>query len=109
MDLEKFTDRAKGFLQAAQTIALREEHQQVTPEHLLKALLDDKEGLAAQLIEAAGGNPVAALKAIEAELAKTPKVQGASAQMYFSQDLSRVLDQASQAAEKAGDSYVTAE
>src|SRR4051794_16552943 len=106
MDLEKFTDRAKGFLQAAQTIALRETHQQVTPEHLLKALLDDKEGMAAQLIEAAGGDPLRALNATEAELKKLPQVQGAAAQTFMSPDLSRLLDQAEQAAEKAGDSFV---
>ena len=109
MDLEKFTDRAKGFLQAAQTIALRDNHQQVTQEHLLKALLDDKEGLAAQLIAAAGGDAAKALKATEAELKKLPKVEGSNTQTYMSQDLSRVLDQAVQAAEKAGDSYVTPE
>jgi ATP-dependent Clp protease ATP-binding subunit ClpB len=109
MDLEKFTDRAKGFLQAAQTIAVRETHQQVTQEHLLKALLDDKEGLAAQLITAAGGDAGKALSATEAELAKLPKVQGSNTQLYISQDLSRVLDQAQQAAEKTGDSFVTAE
>ena len=109
MDLEKFTDRAKGFLQAAQTIAIRETHQQVTQEHLLKALLDDREGLAAQLINSAGGDAPRALAAVEAELAKLPKVQGSNAHTYMSQDLSRVLDQAQQAAEKAGDSFVTAE
>ena len=109
MDLEKFTDRAKGFLQAAQTIAIRETHQQVTQEHLLKALLDDKEGLAAQLITSAGGDAGRALAAVEAELAKLAKVQGSNAQTFMSQDLSRVLDQAQQAAEKAGDSFVTAE
>src|SRR6185437_1902841 len=108
MDLEKFTDRAKGFLQAAQTIALRDHHQQVTPEHLLKALLDDKEGMAAQLIEKAGGDPARALLLTETELKKAPRVEGAS-QMYFSQDLQRILDHAQQAAEKAGDSFVTAE
>ncbi len=109
MDLEKFTDRAKGFLQAAQTIALRDNHQKINSEHLLKALLDDKEGLAAQLIGAANGDVARALQATEAELAKLPKVEGSGAQMYFSQDLSRILDQAVQAAEKAGDSFVTAE
>ncbi len=109
MDLEKFTDRAKGFLQAAQTIALREGHQQVTQDHLLKALLDDKEGLAAQLIGAAGGDAAKALKATEAELKKLPKVEGSNSQTYLSQDLSRLLDQAGQTAEKAGDSFVTAE
>ena len=109
MDLEKFTDRAKGFLQAAQTIALRENHQQVTGEHLLKALLDDKEGMAAQLIETAGGDPARALNATEVELKKLPQVHGSAAQTYLSADLSRLLDQAAQAAEKAGDSFVTAE
>ena len=109
MDLEKFTDRAKGFLQAAQTIAIRETHQQVTQEHLLKALLDDKEGLAAQLIGGAGGDAAKALAATEAELKKLPKVEGSNAQTYMSQDLARVLDQATLAAEKAGDSFVTAE
>ncbi|MBD25678.1 MAG: ATP-dependent chaperone ClpB [Candidatus Marinimicrobia bacterium] len=109
MNLDKFTDRAKGFLQAAQTIALRENHQKINSEHLLKALLDDKEGLSAQLIGAANGDAVGALRETEAELAKLPKVEGSSAQMYFSQDLSRVLDQALQAAEKSGDSFVTAE
>ncbi|MGE4065134.1 MAG: ATP-dependent chaperone ClpB [Rhodospirillaceae bacterium] len=109
MDLEKFTDRAKGFLQAAQTIALRENHQQVTPEHLLKALLDDKEGLASQLIAGAGGQSARAKSEVDAEVKKLPKVEGRGAQMYMAQDLTRILDQAEQAAEKAGDSYVTAE
>ena len=109
MDQEKFTDRAKGFLQAAQTIALRENHQQVTPEHLLKALLDDKEGLASQLITGAGGDAVRAKADIEAEVKKLPKVEGRGAQMYMAQDLTRILDQAQQGAEKAGDSFVTAE
>jgi ATP-dependent Clp protease ATP-binding subunit ClpB len=109
MNSEKFTDRAKGFLQAAQTIALRDNHQQVTQEHLLKALLDDKEGMAAQLIGAAGGDSARAFTLTEVELKKLPKVEGAGSQMYMSQDLSRVLDQAQQAAEKAGDSFVTAE
>ncbi|MGE3477642.1 MAG: ATP-dependent chaperone ClpB [Rhodospirillaceae bacterium] len=109
MDLEKFTDRAKGFLQAAQTIAIRENHQQITPEHLLKALLDDKEGLASQLITGAGGDAARALRETEVEVRKLPKVEGRGAQMYMAQDLTRILDQAEQAAEKAGDSYVTAE
>jgi ATP-dependent Clp protease ATP-binding subunit ClpB len=109
MNLDKFTDRAKGFIQAAQTIALRSHHQHVTPEHLLKALLDDGEGLAAGLIRRAGGDPARALERTEQALAKLPAVQGAGAQMYLSQELSRALDQAEQAAEKAGDSFVTAE
>jgi ATP-dependent Clp protease ATP-binding subunit ClpB len=109
MNLEKFTDRAKGFIQAAQTIALRESHQQIAPEHLLKALLDDKEGMAAQLMSRAGADPPRALRDVEAELKKLPKIEGSGSQMYFSQDLSRILDQAEQAAGKAGDSFVTAE
>ncbi|MSO99129.1 MAG: ATP-dependent chaperone ClpB [Rhodospirillaceae bacterium] len=109
MALEKFTERAQGFVQAAQTIALRSNHQHVTPEHVLKALLDDPEGLAAGLIRRAGGDPVRALELTEKALSKLPAVQGAAAQMYLSQELSRVLDNAEQAAEKAGDSFVTAE
>ena len=75
MDIEKFTERSRGFLQAAQTIAIREFHQRLTPEHLLKALLDDEEGAAAGLIRAAGGNPDAAKQAVDAEIARMPKVQ----------------------------------
>jgi len=108
MDFEKFTDRAKGFVQAAQTIALRESHQQVTPEHLLKALLDDRQGLAANLLKAAGADPARALEAVDTALAKLPAVEGA-AQMYHAQSLAKVLVTAQDAAEKAGDSYVTAE
>jgi ATP-dependent Clp protease ATP-binding subunit ClpB len=107
MDIEKFTDRARGFLQAAQTIAIRDFHQRVTPEHLLKALLDDEEGAAAGLIKAAGGDPIAARTATEAELARQPKVKGEGAgQPQFTPDIVRVLDAAQQAATKAGDEYV---
>ena len=107
MDIEKFTERARGFLQAAQTIAIREFHQRITPEHLLKALLDDEEGAASGLIRAAGGNPQAARAAVEADLAKQPKVQGAGAgQPQFTPDIVRILDAAQQAAQKAGDEYV---
>ncbi len=108
MDIEKFTDRARGFLQAASTIAIREFHQQLTPEHLLKALLDDEEGAAAGLIRAAGGDDKAARAGVEAELAKQPKVQGggASGQPQITPALVRVLDGAQQAAQKAGDEYV---
>ena len=109
MNIEKFTDRSKGFLQAAQTIALREDHQQVTTEHLLKALLDDSEGMAAQLIEKAGGDPKKAIAGADQALNKHPKVQGGSGQMYFGQDLAKVLDQSQQLSDKAGDSYVTVE
>jgi len=108
MDIEKLTDRAKGFIQAAQTIALREHHQQVTPEHLLKALLDDPEGLAASLITAAGGDAEKARSGIDMEVGKLPRVEGASS-MYWAQQTTRLLDQAQQIGQKAGDSYVTVE
>ncbi len=109
MDLAKFSDRSQGFLQAAQTLALRAEHQQLTPAHLLKALLDDEEGLASGLIKAAGGDAKKALKDVDAELAKLPKVTGSAAQMVMGTELAKVLDQATQVAEKAGDSFVTVE
>ena len=107
MDIEKFTERARGFLQAASTIAIREFHQQLAPEHLLKALLDDEEGAAAGLIRAAGGDDRAAKVAVEAELARLPKVQGGGAgQPQATPALVRVLDAAQQVATKAGDEYV---
>jgi ATP-dependent Clp protease ATP-binding subunit ClpB len=107
MDIEKFTDRVRGFLQAAQTIAIREFHQRLGPEHLLKALLDDEEGAASSLIKTAGGDPARAKAAIEAELARLPKVQGSGAgQPQASPDLVRVLDAAEQGAKRAGDEYV---
>src|SRR4051794_29557975 len=110
MDCEKYTARAGGFVQPAQSLALREGHQQFAPEHLLKVLLDDPEGLAAGLIDRSGGNSREALKAVEAALAKTPKVSGGGAgQVYLAPALARVFDQAQKIAEKAGDSYVTVE
>jgi ATP-dependent Clp protease ATP-binding subunit ClpB len=110
MDFEKLSDRLKGFLQAAQTIAVRDGNPQITPEHLLKALLDDPEGLAAGLINRAGGNAKQALERTEAALAKLPKVSGSgAAQPHITPALSRVLDQAESIATKAGDSFVTVE
>jgi len=110
MDLEKYTERSKGFVQAAQTLALRSGHQRLTPEHLLKVLLDDKEGLCANLIRAAGGDPQLVLAGNEAELAKLPRVEGSGAgQVYLTPELARVFEQAEQIADKAGDSYVTVE
>ncbi|HWU56269.1 MAG TPA: ATP-dependent chaperone ClpB, partial [Rhizomicrobium sp.] len=109
MDIEKFTERARGFIQSAQSLALREGNQQFVPEHLLKVLLDDEEGLAARLITAAGGRDAQARSATEAALKKLPKVQGGSGQVYLSQDAARLLDNAEQIAKKAGDSFVTAE
>ncbi len=107
MDIEKLTERARGFLQAASTIAIREYHQRITPEHLLKALLDDEEGAASGLIRAAGGDPRAVAAAMQAELARIPKVQGGGAgQPQITPELVRVLDTAQQAAQKAGDEYV---
>ncbi|WP_203308764.1 ATP-dependent chaperone ClpB [Sphingomonas beigongshangi] len=111
MNLEKFTDRAKGFLQAAQTVAIRMSHQQITPEHLLKALLEDEQGMAAGLIRAAGGDPRRTTADIDAALAKIPAVSGSGAQTApgLSNDAVRVLDQAEQIAQRAGDSFVTVE
>ena len=109
MNIEKFTDRARGFIQAAQTIALREGHQRFLPEHILKALLDDSEGLAANLIARAGGDAKRALDAVDASLAKQPKVQGGGDQIYMDGATAKLLDQAEKLAEKAGDAYVPAE
>ncbi|HZL58574.1 MAG TPA: ATP-dependent chaperone ClpB, partial [Stellaceae bacterium] len=110
MDFEKYTERSKGFTQAAQTLAQRSGHQQILPEHLLKVLLDDKEGLAANLIRASGGDPVLALSATEAALAKLPRVEGTGAgQTFLSSDLARLFGEAEKIADKAGDSFVTAE
>ncbi len=107
MDMEKFTERSRGFLQAAQTIAVREFHQRLSPEHLLKALLDDEEGAAAGLIRAAGGNPDLVRQANDAELARQPKVSGQGAtQPQVTPDLLRLLDAAQDAAKRAGDSFV---
>ncbi len=110
MNFEKLTDRSKGFFQSAQSLALREGHQRLSPEHLLKVLLDDSEGLAAGLISRSGGRPEDALARVEQALAKMPKVSGAGAgQIYIAPALAKVLDQAEKIAEKAGDSYVTVE
>ena len=110
MNFEKYTDRARGFVQSAQSLALREGHQQFAPEHLLKVLLDDPEGLAAGLIDRAGGRSREALAAVEAALAKLPKVSGGGAgQVYLAPATARVFDQAEKVAEKAGDSFVTVE
>ncbi|WP_295497637.1 ATP-dependent chaperone ClpB [Sphingorhabdus sp. EL138] len=111
MNLEKFTDRAKGFLQSAQTVAIRMSHQRIGPEHLLKALLEDEQGMASGLIKAAGGDAATALRETDAALAKVPAVSGGGAQQTpgLDNDAVRVLDAAEQVAQKAGDSYVTVE
>ncbi|HEX2792898.1 MAG TPA: ATP-dependent chaperone ClpB [Croceicoccus sp.] len=111
MNLEKFTDRAKGFLQAAQTVAIRMNHQRIGPDHILKALLEDGEGMASGLIQRAGGNPAFAQAEVDKALAKVPAVSGGGAQQTpgLDNDAVRVLDQAEQLATKSGDAYVTVE
>ena len=111
MNLEKFTDRAKGFLHAAQTVAIRMNHQRITPDHILKALLEDGEGMASGLIQRSGGNATFAQQEVDKALAKIPAVSGAGAQATpgLDNDAVRVLDQAEQVATKSGDAYVTVE
>ena len=110
MNQEKYTERMRGFLQSAQMLALREGHQRLVPDHILKVLLDDPEGLAANLISSAGGDSRAVHRAVEANLAKQPKVEGQGAgQIYMAPETARVFDQAEAIAEKAGDSFVTVE
>ena len=110
MNLEKYTERARGFVQSAQSLALREGHQQFTPEHVLKVLLDDEEGLAAGLIDRAGGNSREALREVESALAKLPKVEGSGAgQLYLAPTTARLFDNAEKIAQKAGDLFVTVE
>jgi len=109
MDMEKLTERARGFVQAAQTIAIREQNQQLETQHLLKALLDDREGLAASLLAAAGANARQAADEADKAVQSLPKVQGGGDRMYAAVSFNRALDMADQAATKAGDSYVTAE
>ncbi|MGX1346821.1 ATP-dependent Clp protease ATP-binding subunit ClpB [Bradyrhizobium elkanii] len=110
MNIEKYTDRVRGFIQSAQSLAMREGHQQFSTLHILKVLLDDNEGLAAGLIDRAGGNSRAILKATEDALAKVPKVSGAgSGQIYLGPETARAFAAAEQAADKAGDSFVSVE
>src|ERR687897_727533 len=110
MNIEKYTERARGFIQSAQSLALRDGHQQFSPLHMLKVLLDDSEGLAGGLIDRAGGNSRAILKATEEALKKLPKVSGSGAgQIYLAPDMARAFDAAEKAAEKAGDGFVTVE
>ncbi|MEM9988383.1 MAG: Clp protease N-terminal domain-containing protein, partial [Pseudomonadota bacterium] len=109
MNFENYTDRAKGMVQAAQTIAVRENHQHITPHHLLKALLDDGEGLAANLIRASGGQPDRSLELTDMALSKLPQVEGSNTQVYMAQPTAKVFARAEEVAKKAGDSYVTAE
>jgi ATP-dependent Clp protease ATP-binding subunit ClpB len=110
MDFQSYTERARGFVQSAQGLAQREGHQQFSPEHLLKVLLEDEEGLSSNLIRAAGGKPETALQAVDLALGKRPKVEGPGAgQLYLAPELARLFDSAQQIAEKAGDKFVTVE
>ena len=109
MNFEKFSERARGFIQAAQTIALREDHQRFLPDHLLKALLDDDQGMAANLIAQAGGDPKRVQAAVEANIAKEPKVTGGDGQIYLDSRTAKVLAEAEKIAKQAGDSFVTVE
>jgi len=109
MNMEKFTERARGFIQAAQTIAMRENHQRLVPEHLLKALMDDEEGFATNLISNAGGDAKLVLSAVEAAVGKIAKVTGDAGQIYLDRSIAEVLDEAEKLAKKAGDSFVPVE
>ena len=109
MDLNKFTERSRGFIQAAQTIAMRESHQQLSPDHILKALMDDPEGLASNLIKRAGGVPERVVQALDLSLGKIPQVTGDAGQTYMDQKTGKVLAEAEKLAQKAGDSFVPVE
>ncbi|WP_171172622.1 ATP-dependent chaperone ClpB [Ruegeria sp. HKCCA0370] len=109
MDLNKFTERARGFVQAAQTIALREGHQRLEPTHILKALMDDDQGLASNLVTRAGGAPNRVVEALDAAMGKIPKVSGDAGQIYMDGQTAKVLDEAEKIATKAGDSFVPVE
>ncbi|MEY1557367.1 ATP-dependent chaperone ClpB [Yoonia sp. R2331] len=109
MNLDKFTERSRGFVQAAQTIAMRENHQRILPEHLLKALMDDDQGLSANLITKAAGDAAAVRQAVDTAVAKIAKVSGGDGQVFVDTSLARVMDEAEKVASKAGDSFVPVE
>lgn len=109
MNLDKFTERSRGFVQAAQTIAMRESHQRLTPEHILKAVMDDDQGLAANLITRGDGDAVAVRTAVDAAVAKIPKVTGDASQVYLDSTTGKVMAEAEKLAQKAGDSFVPVE
>ena len=109
MNIEKYSERVRGFIQSAQTMALSRGHQQFTPEHILKVLVDDEEGLAASLIERAGGRAKDVRLAVDAALEAMPKVEGGNGQLYMAQPLAKVFSTAEEVAKKAGDSFVTVE
>ena len=109
MNIEQYSDRAKQAIQSAQSLALARGHQQLGPEHLLKVLLEEKDGLARALIQTAGGRPDEAMTGVEAVLAKTPRVEGGSGQLYMKPEAARVFAAAEEAAKKEGDAFVTTE
>ena len=109
MNLERFTDRARSLLEAANAAGLAAGHQQITPDHVLKALLEDRDQLAVNLIRAAGGRPDLVSASVDASLSKLPKVSGGNGQMYASPEFARLLQTAQSDADAAGDQYVTAE
>ena len=109
MNAEKYSERVRGFIQSAQTMALSKGHQQFSPEHMLKVLVDDEEGFANSLIERAGGRPKDVKFGVEAALNAMPKVEGGNGQLYLAQPLAKVFSTAEEIAKKAGDSFVTVE
>src|SRR5665213_1539001 len=109
MNIDLYSDRAKQTVQSAQSLALSRRHQQLAPEHLLKVLLEEKDGLARQLIQSAGGRPEAALTEAEALLSKTPQVEGGNGQLYLKPEAARVFAKAEEDAKSAGDAFVTTE
>ena len=109
MDMEKFTERSRGFIQAAQTIAMRESHQRLSPEHLLKALMDDDQGLASNLLNASDGNAARVVEAVDVMMDKIPKVTSDGGQTYMDQQTGKVLAEAEKVAKKAGDRFVPVE
>ena len=109
MDFEKFTEKSKGFIQAAQTLAMRNGHQSIEPEHLLKVMLDDQDGLVSKLLKAADANVARLRTDVESAIAKFPVVEGSGAQLRISTDFAKTADNALKLAEKSGDKFVTAE
>ena len=110
MELEKYTDRCRGFIQSAHSAANRDGHQQLTPEHILKVLMDDPEGLAANLVRRANGRPEQVIEGVQKALDKIPRVEGPGAgQLYMAPETARLFETAEQLATKAGDGFVTVE
>src|SRR5579862_8751119 len=109
MNIELYSDRAKQAIQSAQSLALARRNQQFSPEHLLKVLLEEKDGLSRALIQSAGGRPDAADQAVEGALAKLPKVEGGSGQLYLQPATASVFAKAEADAKQAGDAFVTTE